>query len=100
MSSVVSCEGSGRRVSVLLLLLLLCLQLMVSCNAGRINRSAFMDGDVRSEVVDPNNRTIWGMFNLTEEQVSRIRSGSNPNRKVETTQDSRNRLMDQQVRQR
>ncbi|KAM8712890.1 hypothetical protein ACLKA7_013251 [Drosophila subpalustris] len=96
MSSVVCCEGgSGRRVSVLLLLLMLCLQLILSCNAGRINRSAFMDGDVRSEVVDPNNRTIWSMFNLTEEQVSRIRNGTNPSGKDETTQATKNRLLDQ-----
>ncbi|XP_034108380.1 protein anachronism isoform X1 [Drosophila albomicans] len=94
MSSVVCCEGSGRRVSVLLLMLLLGLQLMLSCNAGRIHRSAFMDGDVRSEVVDPNNRTIWGMFNLTEEQVNRIRNGTNPSGKDETTQATRNRLLD------
>ncbi|KAH8297133.1 hypothetical protein KR044_005328 [Drosophila immigrans] len=94
MSSVVYCEGSSRRVSVMLLLLLLGLQLMLSCNAGRIHRSAFMDGDVRSEVVDPNNRTIWGMFNLTEEQVNRIRNGTNPSGKDETTQATRNRLLD------
>ncbi|XP_034478997.1 protein anachronism isoform X2 [Drosophila innubila] len=95
MSSVVCCEGGSRRVSVLLLLLLLCLQLILSCNAGRINRSAFMDGDVRSEVVDPNNRTIWSMFNLTQEQVRRIQNGSNPSGKDETTQATRNQLLDQ-----
>lgn len=95
MSSAVCCEGSSRRVSLLLLLSLLCLQLIVSCNAGRINRAAFMDGDVRSEVVDPNNRTIWSMFNLTQEQVDRIQNGSNPTGKDETTQDPRNRLLDQ-----
>ncbi|XP_023168351.2 protein anachronism isoform X2 [Drosophila hydei] len=94
MSSAVLC---CRR---LLLLLLVCQLLMMSCDAARINRSAFMDGDVRSEVVDPNNRTIWGMFNLTEEQVNRIRSGSNPAAKDEATQANKNHLLDQIARQR
>ncbi|XP_017867694.1 PREDICTED: protein anachronism isoform X1 [Drosophila arizonae] len=94
MSSIVLC---GRRLLLLLLFLQL---LMMSCDAARINRSAFMDGDVRSEVVDPNNRTIWGMFNLTEEQVNRIRSGSNPAAKDEATQANKNHLLDQIARQR
>ncbi|KRF80517.1 protein anachronism isoform X1 [Drosophila virilis] len=99
MSSVVlcCCKDSGRR---LLLLLLLCLLLMMSCDAARINRSAFMDGDVHSEVVDPNNRTIWNMFNLTVEQVNRITNGTNPSGKGETTQATKNHLLDHLARQR
>ncbi|XP_017835791.1 protein anachronism isoform X2 [Drosophila busckii] len=70
MLSAVSLEGCGRRC----LLLLLCMQLLMSCSAGRINRSAFMDGDIHSEVIDPNNRTILDRFNLTEAQLLRIRN--------------------------
>lgn len=86
----------GRRICLALLLgLSLLMQLLMSCQAGRINRAAFMDGDVHSELVDPNNSTIWNMFNLTREQVNRIRTtGNNAAARDETTQNIQKGLFD------
>ncbi|XP_030384279.1 protein anachronism isoform X2 [Scaptodrosophila lebanonensis] len=80
------------RANLLLLLSLLLLWLVDGGDGARINRSALLD-NVRSEYIDPNNRTIWTMFNLTEAQVSRIRAGSNVSGKEETTQAINNQLL-------
>ncbi|KAH8407471.1 hypothetical protein KR222_001699 [Zaprionus bogoriensis] len=96
MASVVYSDAGrcgGRRVSLFLLLLSV-LQLLASCEAARINRAAFMDGNVYSEVVDPNNSTIMSMFNLTKEHVERLQNLSNHAAKDETAQTIQNRLLD------
>ncbi|XP_017150073.1 protein anachronism isoform X3 [Drosophila miranda] len=100
MSSVKCCEKCGRSRSQVLLLQLLILMVMLmsmsrDCQASpsRFNHSAFMDG-VQSVVVNPYNRTILNMFDLTEEQIQSIQNRSNPNTKDETTQSSNHQYLE------
>ncbi|XP_015040023.2 protein anachronism isoform X1 [Drosophila pseudoobscura] len=100
MSSVKCCEKCGRSRSQVLLLQLLILMVMLmsmsrDCQASpsRFNHSAFMDG-VQSVVVNPYNRTILNMFDLTEEQIQSIQNRSNPNTKEETTQSSNHQYLE------
>ncbi|XP_046866369.1 protein anachronism isoform X3 [Drosophila willistoni] len=94
MSSALCCKSCCRHL-LRLLFVLLCIVLLMpkSCSGGRISRSAFLDDNaqVRSVVVDPNNRTIWNMFNLTDAQVRFIQNRTNPNNQDETTQTSSHR---------
>ncbi|XP_022221648.2 protein anachronism isoform X2 [Drosophila obscura] len=104
MASVECCEKCGRSSSRVLLLQLLILMVMLmsmsrDCQASRFNHSAFMDG-VQSVVVNPYNRTILNMFDLTEEQIQSIQNRSNPNTKDEATQSSNHQYLEHVASQR
>ncbi|XP_034138738.1 protein anachronism isoform X3 [Drosophila guanche] len=98
MSSVECCEKCGRSRRVLLLMVVL-MSMSRDCQASRFNHSAFMDG-VQSVVVNPYNRTILNMFDLTEEQIQSIQNRSNPNTKDEATQSSNHQYLEHVASQR
>lgn len=84
------CKGqsAGQRLCLPLLLGVSLLPLLLmSCQADPINHTV-------SVVVDPNNETIWGYFNLTLEQVNRIRTGTRVQAGDETTQATKKGQLD------